>query len=315
MELFLATLSQMGFLFLFVAIGFILVKVKFLPSNASGILAKLENSIFIPALVLSTFIKDFTVQNLSSDWIILVASVGLSIVVIPVSFLVSVLCTKNGFLRKTFTYGLSFSNFGFMGNAVVQALFPEIFFEYLIFTFPFWIIIYAWGVPALLMNGDGKKGFKATLKRFCNPTLISALVGIILGLTRCPMPQFITDALKSAGDCMSPIAMILTGIVIAGMNVKKVLSSSAVYVITAVKLLVFPLIFVGVIALFPALNFSTTAMICITCLLAMPLGMNIIVIPSAYGKDVSVGAGLIMVSCLLSVITIPIVFYLLSFII
>lgn len=315
MELFLPTLEQMGFLFLFIAIGFILVKVKFLPSSASGVLAKLENSIFIPALVLSTFAKNFTVENISNDWVVLVASIGLLALVIPISFLVSRLCTKDGFLRKTYTYGLTFANFGFMGNAVVQAIFPELFFEYLIFTLPLWCAIYAWGVPALLMDGGENRGFKATAKRFCNPMLICSLIGIILGLTACPVPKFIMNAFDSAGACMSPVAMILTGIVIAGMDCKKVLSSPVVYIITAVKLLAFPLIFIGVVALFPVLNFSVTATICITCVLAMPLGMNIIVIPSAYGKDVSVGAGLIMVSHLLSIATIPLVFYLLSFII
>jgi predicted permease len=69
MELFLPTLEQMGFLFIFIAIGFILVKVKVLPSTASGILARLENSIFIPALVLSTFAKNFTVEiSLTTGW-------------------------------------------------------------------------------------------------------------------------------------------------------------------------------------------------------------------------------------------------------
>lgn len=305
----------MGFLFLFIAVGFILVKVKFLPSTASGILAKLENSIFIPALVLSTFTKNFTVENISKDWVVLVASIGLLVLVIPISILVSRLCTKDEFLRKTYTYGLSFANFGFMGNAVVQAIFPEIFFEYLVFTLPLWCAIYGWGAPALLMDGGGEKGFKATVKRFCNPMLISAVIGIILGLTACPVPKFILNAFDSAGACMSPVAMILTGIAIAGMDFKKVLSSPVVYIITAIKLLAFPLVFVGVIALFPVLNFSTTAIICITCVLAMPLGMNIIVIPSAYGKDVSIGAGLIMVSHLLSAVTIPLVFFLLSFLI
>lgn len=315
MELFLPTLTQMGFLLLFIIIGFLLVKVKFLPSSSTGVLAKLENSVFIPALVLSTFIKNFTVENLSKDWVVIVASIVVLAVVIPLSIIVSRLCTKDGFLRKTFTYGLVFSNFGFVGNAVVSAIFPEIFFEYLIFTLPFWTAIYGWAVPALLMDGGGEKGVKATFKRFCNPMLISAFVGMILGITACPIPKFIMSALDSAGGCMSPVAMILTGITIAGMDFKKMLSSSVVYIVSAIRLLAYPLLFVGLIALFPALNFNLTVTICITSFLAMPLGLNMIVVPSAYGKDVSVGAGLIVVSHLISVATIPLIFYLLTLVI
>ena len=43
-----------------------------------------------------------------------------------------------------------------MGNAVVMNLFPDIFFEYLIFTLPLWTLIYLWGVPRLLM-ADAEK--------------------------------------------------------------------------------------------------------------------------------------------------------------
>ena len=206
MELFLPTIEQMGFLLLFIAVGFVLVKIKFLSSNSMGVLSKLENSVFIPALILSTFIKNFTVENIKKDWLVIVFSLGMLAVVIPLSFLVAKLCAKkDDFLKKTYAYGLTFANFGFMGNAVVQAIFPEIFFEYLIFTIPLWTAIYGWGAPALLMDGGGKKGIKATLKRFCNPMLISTLIGIILGLTACPVPDFLTRALDSAGACMLTI--------------------------------------------------------------------------------------------------------------
>ena len=40
--------------------------------------------------------------------------------------------------------------------AVVMNLFPDIFFEYLIFTLPLWTLIYLWGVPRFLM-ADAKK--------------------------------------------------------------------------------------------------------------------------------------------------------------
>lgn len=53
---------------------------------------------------------------------------------------------------------------------------------------------------------------------------------------------------------------------------------------------------------------SETAYICAVCSLAMPLGLNTIVIPSAQGKDTTVAAGMAVISYLLSVVTIPIVF-------
>ena len=57
MDLFISTLSQMVFLFALIIIGFVVTKLGAVPTSAAGILSKLENNIFIPALVMGTFIK------------------------------------------------------------------------------------------------------------------------------------------------------------------------------------------------------------------------------------------------------------------
>ena len=49
---------------------------------------------------------------------------------IPLAILLSSVLVKDRYTQKIYTYGLAFSNFGFVGNAVVAALYPEIFMEY-----------------------------------------------------------------------------------------------------------------------------------------------------------------------------------------
>ena len=63
MELFNTTLNQMAFLFLLILIGYGLRKSNFLPDNTAKVLSKLENAIFIPALVLRTFVENFTIAG------------------------------------------------------------------------------------------------------------------------------------------------------------------------------------------------------------------------------------------------------------
>ena len=109
-------------LFAFIAIGFILSKTKVLPDNSSVVLSRLENFVFVPALVMGTFIKNFTTENISSLWKILLFSVILLALLLPFSFLFAKMFCKDEFLKKIVIYGLEFSNFGFMGNAVVLGL-------------------------------------------------------------------------------------------------------------------------------------------------------------------------------------------------
>lgn len=310
MTLFLTTLNQMAYLFAFIAIGFILGKAKILPDNSARILSKLENTVFIPALVMGTFMKNFTVDRLSTTWKLLLFALVVQAVVIPLSILSARFCTKSPYLRKIYTYGLSFSNFAFMGNAVVSALFPDIFLEYLIFTLVLWTLIYLWGVPALLICDDEKKvSLKESLKSFVNPMFIGMLIGMVIGLTSLPVPGWLDSVITTSGNCMSPIAMLLTGITVAAIDLKATLKTKSIYTVSALRLIVFPLIGIGVFALIPQVPQSFV--ICAICSLAMPLGLNTIVIPSAYGKDTSAAAGMALVSHVLACLTIPFIFLLL----
>lgn len=306
MDFFQTTLSQMIFLFLLIVLGYVLVKCKALGEESSKSLAKLENTVFVPALILKTFIENFTIEKLSSAWVMFVSSCILAAVMLPLSILVSKLCIKDKYIQKIYTYGLSFSNFGFMGNAIVSAIFPDIFFEYIIFTLPLWILIYIWGVPKLLIADSGKQTLKDKIKPFINPMFIAMFIGMIIGLLNIKLPTSIGSAVSSLSACMSPVAMIMTGITLASVELKKILKEHTIYIVSFVRLIVFPGLFMLVISF---CNLPQNLTICAVCSLAMPLGLNTIVIPSAYGKDTSIAAGMAVVSHLASCITIPVVFY------
>lgn len=306
MSVFVSTLNQTAFLFGFIIIGFILAGRKILPEGSAAVLSKLENTVFIPALVMGTFIENFTIERISSAWQLLVISSVIALITVPFAIFVSKAVTKDKYIQKIYTYGLSFSNFGFMGNAVVSSLFPDIFFEYLIFTLPLWILIYLWGVPRLLIADSGKKQtFRESLKSFVNPMFVAMLIGMIIGLLKIPLPAWTVSLITVSGNCMSPVAMILTGIVVSSIPLKKTFTNVRIYIISIVRLIIMPLVFVWVASFF---NIPQSIYICALCSLAMPLGLNTIVIPSALGKDTTIAAGMAIISHLLSCITIPLIF-------
>ena len=317
--MFITTLNQMLVLLILIAVGFILAKTKVADDKSSQILAKLENNVFIPALILSTFVQNFTINSLSTSGKLFLFSLIAEIVIIPFAFLSGKLITKNSFLRKMCTYGFCFSNFGFMGNAIVSALFPQIFVEYVIFTLPLWSLIYIWGAPTLLIpseNQDKKRSFYSRIKPFINPMFISIFIGMILGLLSVKLPIFLSTPIDWLKDCMSPVAMLLTGITVAKVDIKKTIISPISYTASLFRLLVFPLAFIGICALFNVSRFLPDVYIqCMLCALAMPLGLNTIVVPTAYGIDTSDCVGMILISHILSLGTIPLVFELLKYII
>ena len=306
MQVLQATAGQMLVLFSLIVMGFVVAKLKVVPENADTVLSKLENSLFVPALVLGTFVSNFTIEKLSTASKLFGISFVICFVMIALAVLIARCCSKDSYIRNIYTYGLAFSNFGFMGNAVVSAVFPELFLDYLIFTMPLWTMIYLWGVPCLLIpSGQGKRTLKSRLKSFANPMFIAMLLGIGIGLTGLKLPACVTQVIDVTGSCMSPVAMLLTGITVAKMDMKKVLSRKSIYVVSLIRLIVFPLLFIGLFYFIPA---QQNLVVCTVCALAMPLGLNTIVVPRGYGKDTSVAAGMALVSHLLAAVTIPIIF-------
>lgn len=317
MELFIPIFNQMVFLFTFIVIGMVLSKCKWLPDDASKTISKLENMIFVPCLVMYTFIQNCNIETLSSVWKLLVLAFAMVLLLIPISILVAKFCFKENYLRKIATYGLTFSNFGFMGNAIMNAIFPEIFFEYTIFTLLFWFMIYLWGVPVLLISNDTneKQTFSKRLKAFLNPMLIAMFIRLILGLTGwgLKLPSGILSVIKVSGDCMSPLAMLLTGITIGQTDILSLIKKWRIYLTSAIRLLIYPLAVLGVLVLLPQNNFFTlTFFKCATCMASMPMGLNAIVVPAGYGKDTTDAAGLALISHLFSIGTIPLMFMLLE---
>lgn len=310
MEILLSTLNQMAFLLLLILIGYILTRLDVVPDNAPSVLSKMENNVFIPALVMSTFMTGFTVQSFGTAGTFLLAGFAVIGITAPLAVLLARFCNKDPYIRRIYTYGLAFSNFGFMGNAVVEALFPEIFMEYLIFVLPFWMLIYVWGVPALLIPSEGEqKTAGQRLKAFLNPMFIAMLIGMGLGLLSplLTLPACLTSAVGTLGSCMSPIAMILTGMTVAKIDLKATFGNWNIYLVSLIRLVAIPAAALLVLMLLPV---DRGLAVCILCALAMPLGLNTIVIPAGYGRDTTVASGMALISHLLSCMTIPLIFML-----
>jgi predicted permease len=190
-----------------------------------------------------------------------------------------------------------------MGTAVVSTLMPELFMSYLILCTPMWVVNYSWAIPALLIPSEKTKGF--SFKNLLNPLFIAMIIGIVIGMTRLPIPSFLEVSIDSLSKCMSPSTMLLTGMCVAKIDIKTVLKIKSIYVLTALRLLTIPSIFLLVLLVH---KFDYGVSLCILAVLSMPLGLNGVVIPEAHGQDTSEASGMAIVSHLASALTIPLMF-------
>ena len=303
MQVFTATLNQMLVLFIFMALGFFLNKKRLLPLDDSVVLSKLETYAFVPCLVFSVFYKYCTVENLKQKWTYMLYGAAVMAVSLPIGIVLAKFFAKDGYLKKIYTYSFAVANFSFMGNAVVLGVFGEkVLFDYMIFTLPLNLYVYSIGTASLIPT---EKGGKLSVKTFVNPIFIALILGAVCGLLSVPLPKFITTAISSAGACMSPLAMLLTGFVIGEYSLKTLASDKKVYLASVIRLIILPSAFMAVLLLLKTDKDIIRVALCAT---AMPLGLNTVVFPAAYGGDTTPGAGMALVSHLISVITIPVMF-------
>lgn len=306
-EIFSSVIFQIAVLFSFIFIGFTIRQGGFLPENSAEIFSKLENRILMPAVVINTFRTNCTVKNISEKWVFIAYSTGVLLFCIATGLVASRFLGKTEYLKKVYRYSISVSNFGFVGTAMVSGIYGaesmELF-DYLMFTLPLNLFTYSIGIAWLVPNGHGK----FSMKNFVNPIFVSIFIGAILGLLPIPKFRLVTTIINSTAACMSPIAMILTGFVIGGYSFANLFGKWQTYVVAGIRLVFLPTVSVLVLKLF---NAPQEAVVATLCANAMPLGLNTVIIPSAYGKSPDDGASMALVSQLTAVFTIPILFYIL----
>ena len=303
MDVLSSTINQMLVLFTFMALGYFLNAKGILPLNTSLAVSRLETYVLVPCLVFDTFYKYCTVKNMSEKWLYIVYGAGVMLVSFILGVVLAKLFAKDNYLQKIYTYSFAVANFGFMGNAVVAGIFGEdVLFDYMIFTMPLYVYVYSFGTASLIPKKDSKK---FSLKVFLNPIFISMFLGAAAGLTGLWIPKFLVTSISQAGSCMSPLAMILTGFVVANYSFKTLAKTKRIYLASILRLVVLPLAFVAVLKLMKTDSIIIMLTLCAT---SMPLGLNTVVFPAAYGGDTTPGASMALISHIMSIITIPIMF-------
>ena len=317
MPIFYLVLKQMVVMFLFMAVGFVLRKKKILPEGTDKVISKLELFVFLPAMNFYSQINNCTLETFKDNLPFIIAGAVIVVASIVLAYPVSNLLIKRrkgessdvSYKRNVYRYGLAFANFGFIGNFLVREIWGEMgLFTYTLFTFFLSVGCYAWGLAILVPNESSEKQTLGTvMKRISTPPLIALVLGAVLGLFGAAeyIPDFIQNALSSASDCMGPSAMILAGFVVGGYNFKSIVLDKKIYLLSVIRLILIPAVFLSALKL---LNLAYLVPYTLVAL-AAPLGLNTVVFPAAYGKDTKTGASMALVSTIISLLTIPLNYY------
>lgn len=311
MQVFMTVFLKMMSMAFILVFGFILKRKKVLSDSAGTVIGQLATNFVFPCMAFSGLYNSVSdINTLISGLSYIVWGIAVFGIATLCAYLFSPLLTKDSYERSLFRYSLVFSNYGFFGIAVILSILgTEAYFPFAMFTIPGTILLYAWGLPQITPH-DGQENLsagakaKAIAKSMVNVTNIAMLLGIACGLLGIKVPAFLMDACTSAGNLLSPLGMLLAGISVASLSFKGAFSDLKIWAISIIRLIVMPLIFFGVCKIVAP---DAALYGVIICYAAMPLGMNTVVIPAAYGKDTTVGTKMTLISTLLCLVTIPLI--------
>ena len=290
----------MMYLFACILIGYLLRKFRVLREDADTMISRLVNYVFVPGLILNSFYNHCNPESLSQNLPLLLYCVVLLALCAGIGFLLAPRFAEKPEQKGIYLYSFTVVNFGFMGNALIQGLLGEdVLFRYLIFTMPASVFCYSVGVIWLTA---GKKKFHPRM--LINPMFITMIIGIVLGMTGCPLPSFATRTMSALAGCYSPLTMILTGYVIAGFDLKELLLKKQIYLLTLIRIVIMPLV---IFFAAKAIGISGMPLTFILFFTAMPLGLNTIVYPAAYGGDKTPGAAMAVISNIAGLVTVPLI--------
>ena len=298
---FLLTAQQVGVLFALMTVGYVCRKTNFLSDAFVKGCVNLLLLIVTPCLIVHVFQRPFTgtaLANLGHALAFAFAAHLLGIVFAEICFR-----RTDERQRGVLKFATVFSNGGFMAIPLEYALLgPDGAFYGAVYVVMFNLLCWTYGLK--VMCGHLKDMNRRIL--FINPGTVGIAIGLPLFLTSTTLPVILHDPIKYITDLNTPLAMIVIGFYLADARFAAYFRCVPALVASALRLLIIPaLVLAGLVAA-RGMRLDHTMAIALTASASAPVAAMDTMFASKYGRDVDVSVGLVAVTTILSVATMPI---------
>ncbi len=306
------------YIVLFVALaipGYILKKRQRIPESFVESTTNILTDIAMPFLVFSK-ISDMDVRTIGLGNVLLCVIVP--ILVIAVILLVSVIIFKkdiNDNRYRANRFCSIFSNCGFLGIPLACAIFPnnpEIAVYVSVFNIVSTFLLLTLGIYILTENNSDIK----IKKIMFNPILIAVLLGAMCSfLNAGEIKQTIIYYSQILAQLTTPLSMLVLGYQLARLKVFSIFKNSGVYLVSAVKLIVSPVVAILILMLCRyviGIEFGTSLIVAMFFSTAVSTAASAPAIAQSNGNNGEYTAFLTLGNTLLCTVTFPCMYYLLN---
>ena len=308
-EIFFTTLSSNAMalvqVLLIALAGAILVRTQIFKSSDVKGLTLIVINVLLPSMIFSKIVSSLDTQSFPFWWVLPLVGIGL----ILVGILFAVLFFAHDLVAKRSLLPLaSMQNAGYLALPLGQAIYPEHFDLYALYTF---LIIMGlnpvlWSVGKFLSTNEHHLEF--SLKQFVTPPFIANILGIIFVLSGLNhnIPKIVFNAIDLTGTATVPIANFILGAVLGSISLKVWPSFADTIRVLGVKFMIIPV--VAVLVMMVLHTHETNALMSDVILIqaVSPPAIAILIQIKNYGGDAQKSGSLMLIAYAACILVIPV---------
>ncbi len=294
-------------LFIAIFIGFVSAKTGYLKENVRVVISKVIVNITLPLMIFTSLLS----KELSGDTVVNSAVSAITcLVVMTVLYILGILTAKIFRLKeptKTLHAVLSASgNVGFLGYPVVGAVFgAEARFFAIIYGMVNDLLFWTLGIYLINRKTEKEKSDKA-YKKLLNPNTIAFLIGIPMLFLKVKLPPILNESLSGIGETTTYLSMIFIGMTLATIDIKKIYKRVSMIAPVVIKMVIAPIVTAFLLIKW-GINPLTIGAVVLQ--IAMPAQTVTSIVAMEAGSDEKYAAEYIFFSTLISLVTLPLVYY------
>ena len=293
-------LYKIAQLFLVMMIGFALVKFRVVKPKHSVALSRLALYLLMPSSILNAFNVEMTSE--------IMVGLGLAF---AVGLVLHLLFLGLDQIFAKVGRGTTVERASIMYSNSINIIIPIVGFvlgeEWIIYSLGYMSVqlFFTWSHGVGLF--DHSKGINLK-KIFLNPNIIAILIGLYLVTMNVRLPEFVTDITSSFGDVLGYIGMLIAGMRAAGLDFKKMARYPRLYITTAMRVIVCPLLSLAVLLLIRLIVKipNTTEILLVSFLATMtPSAATVMQLAQIHDTEIEYSVAINIMTTLVACITMP----------
>ncbi len=291
--------QQVVILFMLMSLGIVANKKGWLDAKSVKSITNIVLYFVTPCVIVNSFTRE------ASDE--LIHGLGITVVVAALTMSLSALLAhlvvkdSDDGKERVFRYAVVFSNCGFMGLPLQQALLGDIGVFYGAgYIAVFNIVVWTYGVWLM----SGRKEDVNIKKMLLNPGILGTVAGLLVFAFGIKLPAIIGTPISYMAALNTPLPMIIIGYYLGNLKLENFTSDYKQYFSVFLRLIVIPLFAIVGMHLF---GLDKTIMVTCAVAASAPTATNTAMFATLYGRNAELGAQMVSVATLISLITMPLI--------